>query len=57
MPKFKYQVKDKAGKTLNGVIDAETKDAAIQSLRSKELIIISKTREHIFLTLKKDQAI
>jgi len=41
MAKFKYIAKDKTGKTLKGTIEAPAKQAGIQSLREKELIIIS----------------
>ncbi len=41
MAKYKYVVKDRAGKTLKGVVDTPSRDAAIQSLRAKALTIIS----------------
>ena len=41
MARFKYLVKDKEGKTLTGAIEAASKDSAIQSLRSRELTIIT----------------
>lgn len=41
MPRFKYVVKDKAGKTLRGVLEGEAKDAAIKSLRVKGMVIIN----------------
>lgn len=41
MANFKYVVKDSSGKTLSGVIEAASKDGAIQSLRAKGMIIIS----------------
>jgi len=41
MAKYKYVAKDKAGKTMKGIIDTPSKDAAIQSLRAKDLTIIS----------------
>ena len=40
MPKFKYTVKDKRSKTLKGIIESASKEAAIQSLRGKEFIIV-----------------
>ena len=45
MAKFKYVVKDKTGKTVKGMIEATTKENAIQSLRTKELVIISLEEE------------
>jgi len=41
MAKFKYVVKDKSGKTLKGVLEAPSKELALQSLRSKGMITIS----------------
>lgn len=40
MARFKYVVKDKDGKTLKGVVEADSRDDAVQSLRSRELTII-----------------
>ncbi len=45
MEKFKYLVKDKEGKTLRGIVEAASKDSAIQSLRSKELTIVTLEQE------------
>lgn len=39
--KFAYKVKDETGKTLTGVLEANTKTQAIQLLRNKRYIIIS----------------
>ena len=41
MAKFKYVVKEKEGKTLKGIMESASKDAAVKSLRAKEMIIIS----------------
>ena len=41
MAKYKYSVKDQNGKTLKGVVEAKGKEEAVQSLRSKNLIVIS----------------
>ncbi len=41
MTKYKYVAKDKSGKTLKGLVDVPSRDAAIQSLRAKALTIIS----------------
>ncbi len=45
MARFKYLVKDKGGKTLTGAIEAASKDSAIQSLRSRELTIVTLEQE------------
>ena len=45
MPNFKYTIKDVAGKTLKGVVQADSKDNAIQSLRAKGMVIISLDEE------------
>jgi type IV pilus assembly protein PilC len=45
MAKFKYNVKDPAGKTLKGVIEADSKENAIHSLRAKNLILVSLDEE------------
>ena len=45
MAKFKYVVKDKENKTMKGVLETESKDSAIRSLRDKGLIIISLDEE------------
>ena len=41
MAKFRYAVKDTEGKTLKGIIDGPSKDNAVQSLRAKNLIVVS----------------
>ena len=41
MGKFAYVVKNKEGKDLKGVVQAVSKEAAVESLRSKGFIIIS----------------
>lgn len=41
MPSFKYVAKDSGGKTLAGVLEAKDRNAAVDSLRKKDLIIIS----------------
>lgn len=38
---FKYVAKDAEGRTLNGTVEAPAKEGAIQSMRAKNLIIIS----------------
>ena len=45
MAKFKYVVKDKEGKTLKGALEAASKVIAIQSLRSRELTIVTLEQE------------
>ena len=45
MPRFKYLVKDKEGKTLKGAIEAASKANAIQSLRSREMTIVTLEQE------------
>ncbi|MFH1593764.1 MAG: type II secretion system F family protein [Candidatus Omnitrophota bacterium] len=41
MANYKYITKNRDGNTLKGVIEATSKDGAVQSLRSKGLIIVS----------------
>jgi len=41
MAKFKYTVKDKTGKTLKGVIESDSNQGAVKSLREKGLLIVS----------------
>jgi type IV pilus assembly protein PilC len=41
MPRFKYLVKDKEGKTLQGALEADSNKTAIQSLRAKEMTIVT----------------
>ncbi|MFC1576232.1 type II secretion system F family protein [Candidatus Omnitrophota bacterium] len=50
MAKFSYMVKDGNGKTLKGIVEGDSRQAAVQSLRSKKLTIISleETREKFF---------
>ncbi|MCQ9207208.1 MAG: type II secretion system F family protein [Omnitrophica bacterium] len=45
MPIFKYVAKDAEGKTLKGIIEAPAKEGAIQSMRAKNLIIVSLDEE------------
>jgi len=48
MANFKYTIKDEAGKTLKGVVQADSKDNAIQSLRTKGMIILALDEEKGF---------
>jgi len=41
MPKFKYIVKDKDGKTITGTIEANDRSEVVNILRQKELFIVS----------------
>lgn len=41
MAKYKYSVRDQGGKTLKGVVEAKGREDAVQSLRSKNLIVVS----------------
>lgn len=41
MPTFKYIAKNKESKTVNGKISADSKEAVIDALRKRELIIVS----------------
>ncbi|MBL7155570.1 MAG: type II secretion system F family protein [Candidatus Omnitrophica bacterium] len=45
MAKFKYTVKDTAGKTLKGTLEADSRNTAVQSLREKGFFIISLEEE------------
>lgn len=45
MANFKYTVKDKNGKTLKGTIETISREAAIESLRGKGLVIIGLAQE------------
>jgi len=45
MANFKYTIKDEAGKTLKGMVQADSKDNAIQSLRAKGMVILSLDEE------------
>lgn len=47
MPKFKYIVKDKDGKTISGAIEAGDRSEVINILRQKELFIVSVTEPFI----------
>ena len=41
MAKFKYVVKDREGKTIRGIMDAASRDDAVNSFREKGLVIVS----------------
>ena len=41
MPTFKYAAKERSGKPVNGVTDAQDKKAVIDALRKQDLIIVS----------------
>jgi len=45
MAKFKYTAGDTKGKKISGILEAPSRDDAVQSLRSKEMIIISLEEE------------
>src|SRR4030042_1036027 len=49
---FKYTAKSKSGRTLKGIVEAKSKDDAVQSLRTKELIIVALQEERAKLSLK-----
>ena len=41
MPNFKYTAKDLGGKTVGGALEAPNRNAAVETLRKKDLVIIS----------------
>lgn len=41
MPNFKYVAKDPDGKTVGGVLDVKDRNAAVEALRKRDLIIVS----------------
>ena len=41
MPTFKYVAKERSGKPINGVTEAQDKKAVIDALRKQDLVIVS----------------
>ncbi len=45
MPKFRYQAKDREGKSIQGILDMPDEKTAILNLRNQELIVVSVKQE------------